>query len=146
MTATTIDLQRLRALKAPAGFADRVLASAGLGDRYARFDTVIGRVFVAWNRNGVSAAMRAKDGREFEEWFARDVRRPLVAGEPPAGLERKIAGQLEGKRGMRFDLRGLTEFESAVLMKALEIPRGQVRPYGCIARELGQALPVRAVG
>ncbi len=146
MTATTIDLKRLGSLKAPAGFAGRVLASAGVVDQYARFDTVIGPVFVAWNRNGVSAAMRAKDAREFEEWFARDVRRSLVAGEPPADMERKIVDQLEGKRRMRFDLRGLTEFERAVLMKALEIPRGQVRPYGWIAREIGHPLAVRAVG
>jgi len=146
MTATTIDLKRLGALKAPAGFAGRVLASAGVADQYARFETVIGPVFVAWNRNGVSAAMRAKDAREFEEWFARDVRRPLVAGEPPAGLEGKIVDQLEGKRRMRFDLRGLTEFERDVLMKALEIPRGQVRPYGWIAREIGHPHAVRAVG
>lgn len=146
MTATATDLKRLGALKAPPGFADRVLASAGLIDRYARFETVIGPVFVAWTANGVSAAMRARDAREFEEWFRRDVRRPVVAAEPPAGLAGRIAAQLSGNRRMRFDLRGLTDFERAVLMKALEIPRGQVRPYGWIAREIGHPLAVRAVG
>src|SRR5690242_132733 len=124
MTAITSDLKKVGSLKAPAGFAGRVLASAGLADQYARFDTVLGPVFVAWNRIGVSAAMRAPNPLEFEEWFAHDVRRPLIAGEPPADLEAKIADQLNGKRRMRFDLRGLTQFEQAVLMKALEIPRG----------------------
>jgi O-6-methylguanine DNA methyltransferase len=146
MTATTTDLRLLGDLKAPAGFAERVLANAGLLDRYARFETVLGPVFVAWNPNGVSAAARSRDEHEFEEWFARDVRRPLVAGEPPDDLERKIVEQLDGKRRMRFDLRGLTEFERAVLMKALEIPRGQVRPYSWIAREIGHPKAVRAVG
>ena len=147
MTATTIDhLNNLGRLKAPAGFADRVLASAGLVDQYARFDTVLGPVYVAWNRNGVSAAMRAPSAKEFEEWFAQDVRRALMVGEPPAELAGKVRDQLDGKRRMRFDLRGLTEFERAVLMKALEIPRGQVRPYGWIAREIGHPKAVRAVG
>ncbi len=31
-------------------------------------------------------------------------------------------------------------------MKALEIPRGEVRPYGWIAREIGRPKAVRAVG
>jgi O-6-methylguanine DNA methyltransferase len=146
MTATATDLKGLGALKAPPGFAERVLASAGLIDRYARFETVIGPVFVAWNANGVSAAARSRDAQEFEEWFRRDVRRPLIAATPPADLELRIADQLSGKRRMRFDLRGLTAFEQAVLMKALQIPRGQVRPYGWIAREIGHPQAVRAVG
>jgi O-6-methylguanine DNA methyltransferase len=48
--------------------------------------------------------------------------------------------------GRRFDLRGLSEFERAVLLKALEIPRGEVRPYAWIAREIGHPAAVRAVG
>jgi O-6-methylguanine DNA methyltransferase len=47
---------------------------------------------------------------------------------------------------MQFDLRGLTPFSQAVLRKTLEIPRGQVRPYGWIAREIGHPAAVRAVG
>jgi hypothetical protein len=37
-----------------------------------------------------------------------------------------------------FDLRGVSEFEHAVLMKALEIPRSEVRPSGWIAREIAR--------
>ena len=48
--------------------------------------------------------------------------------------------------GRRFDLRGLSEFERAVLLKALEIPRGQVRTYAWVAREIGHPSAVRAVG
>jgi O-6-methylguanine DNA methyltransferase len=33
-----------------------------------------------------------------------------------------------------------------VLRKTLEIPRGQVRPYGWVAREIGHPAAVRAVG
>lgn len=146
MATAMIDLQRLGAVKAPAGFAERVLASAGVADSYALFDTVLGPVYVAWNRLGVSAAMRAPSALQFEEWFARDVGRQLVRVDPPAGLAAKIEDQLAGKRRMQFDLRGLTPFSQAVLRKTLEIRRGEVRPYGWIAREIGHPAAVRAVG
>ena len=53
-----------------------------------------------------------------------------------------------GRRGTppRYDLRGTSPFEQAVLAKAQEIPRGQVRPYAWVAGELGQPAAVRAVG
>jgi O-6-methylguanine DNA methyltransferase len=51
-----------------------------------------------------------------------------------------------GARGLRFDLGGLSEFERAVLRKALEVPAGEVRPYAWVAREIGRPAAVRAVG
>ncbi len=146
MTTLTTELRRLGELKAPAGFAERVLAQAGIGDQYAVFGTVLGGVYVAWNREGVSAAMRAASPEEFESWFRRDIGRPLTAAKPPADLAAKIADHLSGKRRLRYDLRGLTEFERSVLRKACEIPYGQVRPYSWIAREIGHPAAVRAVG
>jgi len=146
MATVMIDLKRLGDVKAPGGFADRVLAQAGMADSYAVFETVLGPVYVAWNRLGVSAAMRSKSAAEFEEWFGREVGRRLVRVDPPADLAGKISDQLSGKRRLRFDLRGLTPFSQAVLEKTLQIPRGQVRPYGWVAREIGHPAAVRAVG
>lgn len=146
MSVSTADLKRLGEVKAPAGLAERVLAEAGLTDQYARFDTVIGAVYVAWNRNGVSAATRSRSAQEFEEQFRHEVGRPLRPGEPPKHLAHQVSKELSGKRTMRFDLRGLTEFEQAVLRKAREIPFGQVRPYSWVAREIGHPAAVRAVG
>src|SRR2546425_3546648 len=146
MIALTTDLKRLGALQAPAGFADRVLAQVGMADSYARFETVLGDVFVAWNRVGVSAAARSAAAVEFEEWFRKDVGRPLVAAVASPELAEKIQDELSGKKRMRFDLRGLTAFEQAVLRKTREIPRGEVRPYGWVAREIGRPAAVRAVG
>ncbi len=146
MATVTIDLKRLGDVKAPAGFAERVLAQVGLADSYALFETVLGPVYVAWNRLGVSAAMRCETAAEFEAWFGREVGRSLVRVAPPADLAAKIHDQLEGKRRLRFDLRGLTPFSQAVLRKTLEISRGQVRPYGWVAREIGHPAAVRAVG
>ena len=146
MIVQKTDLKALGALRAPAGFAARVLAEAGVGDSYAVFDTVIGRVHVAWNRSGISAAMRARSDTEFEHWFEREIGRPLRRAVPPGAMAERLASELGGRRGLRFDLRGLTEFERSVLLKAREIPRGQVRPYSWIAREIGHPAAVRAVG
>jgi O-6-methylguanine DNA methyltransferase len=146
MATLTSEVKRLADVKAPAGFAERVLAQVGAADSYAVFETVLGPVYVAWNRLGVSAAMRSDSAAEFEQWFRRDIGRPLVRVEPPADLAEKIEDQLEGKHRMRFDLRGLTPFAQAVLRKTMEIRRGEVRPYGWVAREIGHPAAVRAVG
>jgi O-6-methylguanine DNA methyltransferase len=146
MVSVMLDLKRLGDVKAPAGFTDRVLAQIGAADSYAVFETVLGPVYVAWNRLGVSAAMRSNSVEEFGVWFRKDVGRQLVRADAPVDLAARIEDQLQGKRRMQFDLRGLTPFAQAVLRKTLEIPRGQVRPYGWIAREIGSPAAVRAVG
>src|ERR1700675_2438588 len=146
MTPLTSDLRKLGSLKAPEGFAERVLVEVGMADYYAPFETVLGTVYVAWNRFGVSAAARSASGAEFEEWVKRDVGRALAAAAAPADLVAKIEDELSGKRRLRFDLRGLTEFEQAVLRKTYQIPRGEVRPYGWVAREIHRPAAVRAVG
>ncbi len=146
MATAMIDLRRLGDVKAPAGFAERVLAKAGVADSYALFETVLGPVYVAWSKLGVSAAMRCESAAEFEQWFGREVGRALVRVSPPAELAAKIEDQLSGKRRLQFDLRGLTPFSQAVLHKTREIRRGEVRPYGWIAREIGHPAAVRAVG
>src|SRR6202162_6001393 len=101
MTALMTDLKRLGSLRAPAGFAERVLIEVGMADSYARFETVLGAVYVAWNRFGVSAGARSASAAEFEEWFRHDVGRPLVAAAPPADLAAKIEDELSGKRRLR---------------------------------------------
>src|ERR1700687_3922258 len=100
MSTLTTDLRNLGDVKAPAGFADRLLAHVGMADSYARFETVLGAVYVAWNRLGVSAAARTKSAAEFEEFFREEVGRPLAPAPAPADLAAKIEGELSGKRGM----------------------------------------------
>jgi O-6-methylguanine DNA methyltransferase len=146
MTALTTELNQLGSMKAPEGFAQRVLVEVGMADWYAAFETVLGEVYVAWNRFGVSAAARCESVAEFEAMFRREVGRPLLPAPAPADLAAKIEDELSGKRRMRFDLRGLTEFEQAVLRKTYEIPRGEVRPYGWVAREIRRPAAMRAVG
>jgi O-6-methylguanine DNA methyltransferase len=137
------------ALPAPPSLAHSTLATLGLADEYATLPTPIGDVYVAWNGFGVSSLDRATDDVAFERRFAGSVGRPLRRiQEVPDGLRAAIERRLAGDRRVRLplDLRGRTPFEQAVWLKALEIPRGEVRPYGWIAAEIGRPRAVRAVG
>src|SRR5260370_13186866 len=121
MAMLTTDLKRLGEVKAPLGFADRLMAHVGMSDSYAAFETVLGTVYVAWNRQGVSAASRSASAAEFEDWFRKDVGRQLSPAEPPKDLPAKIEDALKGKRRTRVDLHGLTELQQAALAQ----PRAQ---------------------
>jgi O-6-methylguanine DNA methyltransferase len=142
------DLRRLGEVRAPAGFAARVLRSVGLGDRFAPLESPLGRVYVAWNSHGISAVIRAAGEagfkREFEALNGRSVERSREI--PPALARALESGSAAEARRLTYDLRSCTPFEVAVLRKALEIPRGQVRPYNWIAREIGRPKAMRAVG
>jgi O-6-methylguanine DNA methyltransferase len=135
---------------APSTLLPNTLVAAGLADEYATLPTAIGDVWVAWNGRGVSALTTAEDGTVFESSFQATTGRPIrraSTGLPPR-LAAAIVRRLGGDRRARVpvDLRGRTEFERAVLLKALQIPRGEVRPYGWIASEIGRPRAVRAVG
>jgi len=83
--------------------------------------------------------MRADENDEaaftgrFREQFGRPLRR---AESVPASL----------RRSRRYDLREQTPFERLVLLKTAQIPRGEVRTYSWVAREIGRPAAVRAVG
>jgi O-6-methylguanine DNA methyltransferase len=150
LTDTTLEgeLRDLRAT-APAGFGFRALVAAGLADEYAPIDTPLGTAFVAWNGRGVSWVGQAADGAAFAERFRAEIGRDIApVGAVPPRLAQAIARRIAGDRRAHIplDLRGHTPFEVMVWMKALEIPRGEVRPYGWIAAEIGRPKAVRAVG
>lgn len=142
-------LRSLGAEPAPATLLPAVLERVGLGDAYWRLESPVGPVFVAHGGAGISMVTRARSAEDFERAFRRRFGRPVRAEKsvPPArirALVENVKGQ--GRRELRFDLRGLSEFERAVLLKALEIPSGEVRPYSWIAREIGHPGAVRAAG
>jgi O-6-methylguanine DNA methyltransferase len=134
---------------APSSLAPGALIAVGLADAYAPVPSPLGDVLVAWNGRGVSFVSRDVDATQFEARASAETRRPLFrAVEVPARLARAIERRLAGDRRARIelDLRGHTEFERAVWLKALDIPHGEVRPYGWVAAEIGRPKAVRAVG
>jgi O-6-methylguanine DNA methyltransferase len=134
---------------APAQLAHRTLVAVGLADDYAIIESPLGPLHVAWNGRGVSTVEKAVDDRAFELAFlARTGRHAARQPGLPPRLARAIERRLGGDRRAQIDLdlRGRSDFERAVWLKALEIPRGEVRPYGWIAAEIGRPKAVRAVG
>jgi O-6-methylguanine DNA methyltransferase len=148
MTDLALELESLR-VPAPPSVGFGALVAAGLADHYAPIETPLGQAFVAWNGRGVSWVGMAADGDEFEARFRQSVGRPIERADAVhERLAQAIARRLDGDRhnSLPLDLRGHTPFEVMVWMKALEIPRGEVRPYGWIAAEIGKPKAVRAVG
>jgi O-6-methylguanine DNA methyltransferase len=134
----------------PATLRPAVLERVGLADAYLAVDGPAGPLLVAYNGRGISATAPGSDEVAFAERFQTRFRRPLrPADRPPARLVAQVQRLLDpGRRGTppRYDLRGTSAFEQAVLAKAQEIPHGQVRPYAWVAGELGRPSAVRAVG
>lgn len=142
------DLRALGVVMAPTTIGDGALARVGLADQYTRVETPLGPVYIAWNQKGLSLVQRAESEGVFRAEARALLGRPVAPGKPPERLARGAQAWLsgEGHAGLSFDLARLTPFERAVLMKAREIPRGEVRPYGWIAREIGRPGATRAVG
>jgi O-6-methylguanine DNA methyltransferase len=136
MRQLLVDLRELGgSVKAPPSVLRNVLDGLELGDEYALLDTLLGPLYVAWNKAGIASAMRAPNAEEFEAEFERLHGRPVrPTRDVPCDLPRS------------FDLRGLTPFERAVLLKTAEIPTGEVRTYTWVASEIGHPKAVRAVG
>lgn len=141
-------LRHLNEFESPETLLPSVLTRVGLADSYWRLDTPVGEAFVAFGEAGITAVTHASTPAEFEFDYESRFHRPIYSlHEPPTELSAAVAAQLAGRpTTLAFDLRGLSEFEQAVLRKALEIPRGQIRPYAWIAREIGNPRAVRAVG
>lgn len=147
MTHLTARLSSLRET-APAGTLPTVLERAGLGDHYVVRDSPLGPVLAAFSRRGLTLVDLADDPAAVAERYWARHGRPLSPGQPPARLAAALQRALAEGRTSRvpLDPAGLTPFQEAVLRKAAEIPRGEVRPYGWVAAEIGHPGAERAVG
>ncbi|MGH3613168.1 MAG: methylated-DNA--[protein]-cysteine S-methyltransferase [Pseudonocardia sp.] len=135
----------LSGLAAPtqAGLTDKVFGS------WMAAPSRLGEVFVAFTGDGVAFVRSAESVRGDPHTFAQAYRDRF--GRPLRPADRAPAGLLPALRGRpaappRLDLRGLSDFERAVLDATSRVPAGQTRPYGWIAREAGSPRAVRAVG
>lgn len=146
---TITDAMTTLAVPAPATLRPAVLAEVGLIDLLGTIDSPLGTLVVAWNGLGVTMVDLAGDPDEVARRHqAATGRRAEPADRLPERLASAIRRRLDGDRRVRIDLdlRGRTPFEVDVWSKALEIPRGEVRPYGWVAAEIGRPKAVRAVG
>lgn len=135
------------AAPAPDGVLPGVLFSTGIADGYVHRTSVLGDLIVAFGHKGVTAVELAEAGfaHDYRERFGRGVV-PMTEA-PPAIARHLDAAIVAGRPGrLPVDLDRLTEFQAAVLRAAATIPRGEVRSYGWVAKEIGRPGAVRAVG
>ncbi len=142
------DIARL-AVSAPDTLLPGVLVSTGIADGYVRRTSVLGDLLVAFGTKGVTAVELADDpGGLVTTYERRFGRKAIPVDRVPTMIERHLdAAIVAGRPGLLpVDLDRLTAFQTAVLRAAATIPRGEVRPYGWVAKEIGKPGAVRAVG
>lgn len=146
---TTIEAQ-LAALARPApeDTLDTVLKSTNLADEYTVFDGPTGPAYVAWNGRGITAFVPIEAVGSRDDFESRHPRRASFVDAPPERLAIHLSRTIEtGRLGrLPVDLSSIGDFQRKVLEKCSEIPPGEIRPYGWIAREIGSPGAVRAVG
>jgi O-6-methylguanine DNA methyltransferase len=117
--------------------------------RYAPVLTPVGQLYVAYRGKAVCCLALTSGAHGFERACARMLGiRPIRDARLPEGLARAVVDHVTGKRSISapFDLSRLTPFQRMVLKKAMEIPRGEVRSYQWVAKEVGAERAARAVG
>lgn len=141
---------KLAALSRPApdGVIERILIRTGLADEYTLIEGPIGSAYVAWSDRGITAFVPAAAVGPRSAFEARHARKATYVLAPPPRLARHLDRAVAtGRLGrLPIDLSSLSDFQREVLRKCAEIPPGEIRPYGWIAREIGNPGAVRAVG
>jgi len=119
-------------------------------DMFAHVHSPLGDLIVAFREKGITAIAICSEDSESElcEAIAKRLHRGLVPAQAPQWVTDVIESYFRTFTADRskVDISALTEFEQAALKKAAEIPAGEVRSYGWIAKELGQPTAARAVG
>jgi O-6-methylguanine DNA methyltransferase len=150
MTRNERIIEDLAALRrtAPDELVDRVMRDTDLGDEYTEIDGPTGPAYVAWNGRGVTAFVPVDAIGSRTDFEGSHPRNASYVDAPPLSLAKHLDRALEtGRLGrLPVDLSSIGEFQRKVLEKCAEIPRGEIRPYGWIARENGSPGAVRAVG
>lgn len=109
----------------------------------------LGDVWVAFSKDGLKMIHRGGSEEEFRGRFAKRYSRPLEASSLPDRLRNQVTAALRGE-GAADPLvdwgEEATELEREVLGTLARIPRGEVRTYAWVARQIGRPRAVRAVG
>ncbi|MBZ5661050.1 MAG: methylated-DNA--[protein]-cysteine S-methyltransferase [Acidobacteriia bacterium] len=127
---------------------------------YCLFETTLGSCGIAWTENGDSSSLPAVAFFQLPESSEKltQIRMERVCGayqpaKPPAMIDvvmKRVRLHLEGKpqdfRDVPLDLEDAGSFARRVYEAARDIPAGETRTYGEIAKLLKQPAAARAVG
>jgi len=121
--------------------------------RYTVFDSALGPIGLVWTERGVVSLLLPERTRRATEAELRARHPSAELAEPSVPIRRavdKIQKLLRGEKvslaSVPVDLSGVSEFYCSVYELARQIPHGETRSYGEIARALGKLGAARAVG
>ncbi len=121
-----------------------------VADSYARVASPLGDLDVAWRETGITfvGIDRGVDVDVARALIEARLSRPLRSNQPPCWVLEAVQRFFDTWQVDldRIDISHLGAFEQAALRKAAQIPPGEVRSYGWIAREIGHPQAARAVG
>ncbi len=118
-------------------------------DAYSELKSKIGKLRVAFNKEGITMICPARGSRkEFESVYRERFGTRVCIRDLPKSFSRAVT---EAVAGRSFDpvplaLGGVTAFQRRVLKILQKVPRGQVRTYSWLARKAGRPGAARAVG
>jgi O-6-methylguanine DNA methyltransferase len=119
-------------------------------DNIAKLESPIGVLHVAFRNTGITyiGLNRGEDDEELLARVSRRLHRGLVPSSAPQWVTDVVARffRTHTVEADKIDISDLTPFEQLALRKAHEIPPGEVRSYGWIAKEIGHPHAARAVG
>ena len=131
----------------PDKLVEQVLARGT--DRLFSCDSPLGEVYVGVSDRGVRLVGKATSSEGFARRYRERFGRLLSWGtdERTYRLAESVAAALAGEKvEVPADLSRMTPFQRQVLEIVKGIPRGEVRPYTWVAREVGSPKASRAVG
>jgi O-6-methylguanine DNA methyltransferase len=110
------------------------------------FDRV-GDVWVAFTKDRIRMIAAAESIDGVRRPYAKKYGRVLEPGAIPAALRRQVAAAVkgEGVDAPKVDFDAANDLEHDVLQTLTRIPRGEVRTYAWVARQVGRPRAVRAV-
>jgi O-6-methylguanine DNA methyltransferase len=112
--------------------------------------SAIGPLFVAVSEHGLVAVRFGMSEATFLTLVRQQTGLTPTRSTAKAGAAaRQVAEYVAGRReafDLPVDLSHLTAFQRQVLLAACQIPRGQVRTYAEVARQIGRPRAARAVG
>ena len=115
---------------------------------HATIETPIGELALAYRGGAVVVCAAYRSAMSFEGAVKRVVgAAPAREPSAPPSIERADRAYFSGEEPFpAVDCSWLPPFQRQVLAKTAEIPRGEVRPYGWIAREIGAPGAAKDVG
>ena len=125
---------------------------------WAVFPTQIGTCGIAWSRAGIRALLlpessAARTRVRLADGLAERLGEAAREDTPPddvlaavAAIQCLLAGSATELGFINLDMSGVPHFNARVYAVTRQIPPGQTRTYGSVARELGDVRLARAVG